>query len=265
MDIQRQIVTSANWDAGRNGNAVSGIVLHTMVGTTTGSYNRFNNPSSQVSVHYGVSLDGSIHQWVDEQDTAWQAGNYPVNLRTIGIEHEDNGNANDSVRTAAEYESSSSLVADICKRYGFPADTNHIFLHKNVIDKSRYPGGTACPDGLDTGKIINMAGTKLKGDDMPDLVSDRGDAINFVRQDHGDSSYSPTEAEISAAQTMTYKDWAYKLGSLNEGDGVNFSNLSGIDKATLLSQGFKHWAYAFAKSSNQSGATILKPGNYKVN
>ncbi len=164
--IQKFIVTDSNWDSGRGGHMVTGIVLHTMVGNTSGSQARFNDPASQVSVHYGISLDGSIHQWVEEADTAYQAGNYTINQTTIGIEHSDNSNPNDSVRTQAEYDSSSDLVADICKRYQIPCDTDHIFLHKDVIDTSVYPGGTACPDGLDTNKIISMAAAKLQGDSM---------------------------------------------------------------------------------------------------
>ena len=170
--ITKDIVTSANWDAGRGGVSVTGIVLHTMVGTTASAQARFSDPSSQVSVHYGVSLDGSIHQWVEEPNTAWQAGNYPVNQATIGIEHEDNGNYNDNVRTDALYESSSDLVADICRRYDFPADANHIFLHKNVIDTTKYPGGTSCPDGLDTNRIISMAAAKLEGENMTTITTE---------------------------------------------------------------------------------------------
>lgn len=165
MNISNNLVTSANYATGRAGNRITGIVLHTMVGNMAGAQARFSDPSSQVSVHYGIGLDGSIRRWVDESNTAWQAGDYQTNLTTIGIEHEDNGNYNDGARTPQMYESSSALIADICKRYNFPADKNHIFLHKNVIDKSRYPGGTACPDGLDTDKLINMA-TELIGDTM---------------------------------------------------------------------------------------------------
>lgn len=177
MNITEHIVTSANWDEGRGGKSIIGIVLHTMVGYMQGSEDRFNDPSSGVSVHYGVGMDGSVRRWVEEANTAWQAGNYPVNQTTIGIEHEDNGNANDSVRTPELYESSAQLVADICKRYNFPADPEHIFLHKNVIDKTRYPGGTACPDGLDTNKIISMAQSILQGDDMNPLNA--GDLVNI--------------------------------------------------------------------------------------
>src|SRR6185312_5842566 len=166
MTIVKFPVTSANYDAGRGGHAITGIVLHTTVGTWQSAQARFNDPLSQVSVHYGVDLGGTIHQWVDEANTAWQAGNYAVNQTTIGIEHADNGNYNDAVRTPALYEASSDLVADICRRYHIPCDAAHIRRHHDVIDTSRYPGGTSCPDGLDTNKIIAMAAAKLGGNTM---------------------------------------------------------------------------------------------------
>jgi len=237
MNITKHIVTSANWDTGRGGKKVTGIVLHTMVGYMQGSENRFNDPSSGVSVHYGVGMDGSIRQWVEEANTAWQAGNYPVNQTTIGIEHEDNGNANDSIRTDAEYEASSDLVADICRRYGFPADTNHIFLHKNVIDKSRYPGGTACPDGLDTSKIISMASAKLGGSMNSDqLAEQRETAIQNVQA----AVYLPTH------ETNTTDDIIARVQLVN-GDVDNLLKDVGITPTQAdydaLKQGPKNFVY----------------------
>lgn len=166
MNIQEHIVSSENWTAGREGTEVTGIVLHTMDGSMAGSQARFDDPTSKVSVHYGVGMDGSITRWVDEANTAYQAGNWQVNLTTIGIEHEDLGNYNDAARTPQLYTSSAELVADICRRYNIPCDTDHILLHKNVIDTTVYPGGTSCPDALDTNKIIRMAQDNLKGGNM---------------------------------------------------------------------------------------------------
>lgn len=265
MNITKHIVTSANWDTGRAGHSITGIVLHTMVGYMQPSENRFNDPTSQVSVHYGVGMDGSIRQWVEEANTAYQAGNYQVNLNTIGIEHEDWGNYNDAVRTPQLYESSSDLVANICKRYNIPCDTGHILLHKNVIDKTAYPGGTACPDALDTGKIINMAKAKIEGvEEMPN----DGDAINFIRIQRGDSTYNPTADELAQAKLKSFKDWAYDLGSPNDGDAINFLTAQGkavtdASKAAMKKEGFKHWAYAWVGGS--AGATELAPGKYIVN
>lgn len=147
-------VADGNWDANRG--PIQSIVLHTMVGTVDGTNNEFNIPNKQKSAHYGVGLDGKLYQWVDEDNVAYHAGNYPVNQTSIGIEHEDGGDAN-CIRPDTLYESSAKLVAEICKYYDFPADKEHIFLHKDVIDKSVYKGGTSCPDLLDTDQIIRMA------------------------------------------------------------------------------------------------------------
>jgi hypothetical protein len=91
------------------------------------------------------------------------------NQLSFGLEHEDNGNFNDSVRTDAEYASSAWQVADWCRRFGIPCnkvgvDGNHnptepgIVLHGEVS-----LSGTACPDGLDWQRIIREAQALLNG------------------------------------------------------------------------------------------------------
>lgn len=166
MNIQKRIVTNANWMVGRSGHSINKIIIHTEVGNNSSSESRFQNPQSQVSVHYGVGFDGNIRQWVEEKDTAYQAGNWAVNLESIGIEHEDFGNYN-SPRPDSLYNASSDLVADICRRYGIPCDRAHIFKHSEVIDKAAFPGGTACPDALDIDRIVREANAKLNPAPQP--------------------------------------------------------------------------------------------------
>src|SRR5437763_743387 len=96
------IPTPVNHSSGRAGHGISGIVLHTMVGTIDSAQSRFFNPNSSVSCTYGIGLDGQIRQWVSENDTAWGNGNWQSNLSTISIEHEDNGDYN-GPRTDALY------------------------------------------------------------------------------------------------------------------------------------------------------------------
>lgn len=260
MNIQRQIVTNANWDTGRGGNQITGIVLHTMVGTTQSAYNRFNDPSSQVSVHYGISLDGSIHQWVDEANTAWQAGNYQVNQTTIGIEHEDNGNAQDSVRTPQLYESSATLVADICRRYNIPCDTNHIFLHKDVIDTRAYPGGTSCPDALDTNKIINMAqailGVKdmqVTNDDAPLILAATLHTINPITA----KSLVGLEIDTALNNIQTTQEWKDQDSILNVYMPQVLAELGLQDPSQLLT-------VVKQLKDARPLITVLKPGTYEV-
>jgi len=50
------------------------IVMHTMGGSLAGTDSWFRSPSSQVSAHFGVGLDGAVHQYVDLSNTAWANG-----------------------------------------------------------------------------------------------------------------------------------------------------------------------------------------------
>lgn len=141
------------------------VILHTMVGTVAGANARFNDCTSKVSAHYGVGYDGSLVHWVDEDWVAYHAGNYTMNQRSIGIEHEDMGNYN-SPRPDSLYLTSANLVADICKFYGIPCDRQHILKHNEVV-------ATSCPDALDVERIVTMASRILSPQNAPQLATDQ--------------------------------------------------------------------------------------------
>ena len=149
-----EFLGSPNFTPGRDGHDLVTepryVVIHTMVGTIASANARFQQASEQASAHYGVGLDGRIVQWVREEDAAWHAGNFPVNLDSIGIEHEDGGRFDDP-RPDALYTASAALVRDICQRYGIPIDAQHIRPH-NAFSATR------CPDALDIDRIIREAG-----------------------------------------------------------------------------------------------------------
>lgn len=104
-------------------------MVHTMGGSLAGSDSWFNTPSSQVSSHYGVGLDGTCHQYVRLTDQAWvngilEAGNrwaevtrdHPFarglnpNAVTVGIETADLADPQQPV-TDAQY----AAVRDVCR------------------------------------------------------------------------------------------------------------------------------------------------------
>lgn len=151
--------STANYTAGRLGYKVSGVIIHTMVGTLASCDATFKNPARGASAHYGIACDGSVvHQYVGEQNIAWHcgrfytsAGNLLANCNTIGIEHCDNGHPF-APRSDAEYACSAQLVREICKRYGIPIDRTHIRMHREV---SVAP--TGCPDTLDINRIVREA------------------------------------------------------------------------------------------------------------
>lgn len=137
------------------------IVIHSIVGTIQGATSVFtnDNPATtrDTSAHYGVGLNGEIYQWVSESATAYHAGVYSMNQKSIGIEHDDNGQSY-MARTDELYHASAQLVADLCTFYGIPCDSDHIITHKRVFELHPESNrGTACPAGLDIERIIREA------------------------------------------------------------------------------------------------------------
>jgi hypothetical protein len=65
------------------------------------------------------------------KDVAWHAGNWYVNSKSVGIEHE--GFATKGTwYTEAMYRASSKLVRYLTAKYGIPLDRAHILGHDNV-------------------------------------------------------------------------------------------------------------------------------------
>ena len=129
---------SSNFDAGRDGEAIDLIILH----TTEGSYDSAlswlrgkaggsSNRSS--SSHYLISSDGSqVAQMVREVDTAWAAGNLLFNRRAINIEQE--GYAEQGGFSDGLYSATGHLVSRIAARHGIPLDRAHVIGHMDVPD-----------------------------------------------------------------------------------------------------------------------------------
>lgn len=136
--------SSRNYTNGRSGGSIQYVVIHTMQGSYGGSISWFQNPSAGATAHYMVrSSDGDITQMVDESDTAWHAGNWNINQRSIGIEHE--GYVADPGRWYTErmYVASARLVRTLCDRYHIPIDRAHIIGHYQVpTSGSGAPCGT---------------------------------------------------------------------------------------------------------------------------
>lgn len=77
-----------NYTRGRQGNAVRKVVVHY---TATGASAHdnllyFSRSKADASAHYFIDKDGALRQNVREADTAWHAGNWPMNLMSVGIE-----------------------------------------------------------------------------------------------------------------------------------------------------------------------------------
>ncbi|HEY3683765.1 MAG TPA: N-acetylmuramoyl-L-alanine amidase [Streptosporangiaceae bacterium] len=112
---------------------INSIVIHDTEETYDKTKQLFTDPTSAVSAHYVVrSSDGQITQMVPTRDIAWQAGNWDVNMHSIGIEHEGYVDKGATWFTEPMYRSSARLVRYLAHRFGIPVDRGHIFGHDNV-------------------------------------------------------------------------------------------------------------------------------------
>jgi hypothetical protein len=107
------------------------IVIHDTEGYWDNVLQMAQDPT-YVSWHYTIrSNDGLIAQHVPTKDVAWHAGNWYVNAKSIGIEHEGFA-AKGTWYTEAMYRSSAKLVGYLARKYGIPLDRAHIIGHDNV-------------------------------------------------------------------------------------------------------------------------------------
>jgi N-acetyl-anhydromuramyl-L-alanine amidase AmpD len=128
------------WAGLRDGLPIRYIVIHVMQGSYSGTAQWFRDRRNYdqsggypANTHYGVALDGRIAQYVGEQFAAYHAGNWWVNQRSLGIEHEDVGRWNSpDWWTEKQLEASARLVAHLCGKYGIPVDREHVIGHNEV-------------------------------------------------------------------------------------------------------------------------------------
>jgi N-acetyl-anhydromuramyl-L-alanine amidase AmpD len=155
MAIQwRGPVPASNRTVGRGGHDVELIVDHWTVVMYEGAIRRFKDPASSLSAHYVIGADGRIAQLVSEDDTAYHAGVFSVNQRSIGIEHEA-GPA--MPPTDALYAASAWLHGEIAARHGLSLEVGATVLpHRSIVP-------TECPGTLDLDRIVREA---LEEDDM---------------------------------------------------------------------------------------------------
>lgn len=78
------------------------------------------------------STDGHIAQHVKAKDVAWHAGNWYINAKSIGLEHEGFLASPDAWYTEAMYRSSARLVKYLARKYDIPLDRQHILGHDTV-------------------------------------------------------------------------------------------------------------------------------------
>jgi hypothetical protein len=111
--------------------AIRRIVIHVTEGSFWGSVRWLRNERAHASSHYVVSRNGRIVQLVHLSDIAWHAGNWGMNVQSVGIEHE--GYTYDPAGfTQAQYRASARLTAYLARRSLIPIDRVHVIGHGQV-------------------------------------------------------------------------------------------------------------------------------------
>ncbi|MCD0442862.1 N-acetylmuramoyl-L-alanine amidase [Glycomyces sp. A-F 0318] len=119
---------------------VNAIVIHNTEGSYEGTLDVVRDPA-QISWNYTVrSADGHIAEHLDHENVGWQAGNWAVNMRSLGIEHEGYA-ADGSWFTEILYRNSAELVGFLADRYDVPLDRAHILGHDNVPQSDHWDPG----------------------------------------------------------------------------------------------------------------------------
>jgi N-acetylmuramoyl-L-alanine amidase len=206
---------SPNKDGKEYRQTIDRVVLHWFgIGDLESANSRFQNPASRVSAHYGIS-DLLVYQWVNEEDVAWHAGNYPINQRSIGIEHNATTAQNASEQT---YRTAGELLRDICTRHNIPLDREHILKHSEC-------SATQCPGTLDIDKIIAIAKGESMSEDIPTSVEEKfglkdidrynkywtyEELINDWIKLYGENEYNETEKDKYKTEARSLREQVQK-------------------------------------------------------
>lgn len=163
-------IGSPNRYRGRQGRRITHITLHVMAGYLNGTDSTFQRPGG-ASAHYGIGRDGTIHQYVDEDDGSWSDANRSSNLSTVSIEHE--GGIPGAAMTAACIEASARLCADIAGRQGWTRlrhdglDGN-VWLHREIPGTDHADCPDLAPNGLPYRQVIEQANRLLGAAPAPE-------------------------------------------------------------------------------------------------
>lgn len=227
---------------GRNGLTITHITLHIMVGHLAGTDSVFQHPNG-ASAHYGVGADGTIHQYVSEDNGSWSDANYTSNNSTISIEHE--GGMNGIPCTQACMDASARLCADIARRQGWThlwhdGLNGNIWLHREIPGTDHYGCPDLSPNGLDVNYVINKANQILEGDDMSaeDVWNFDQNGVKMRDRMQGtDTAANATKTELFRLSKWDNKTHASPLGNLVieqpvQGGAKLGDRVAGIDNKT---------------------------------
>jgi N-acetyl-anhydromuramyl-L-alanine amidase AmpD len=186
-----------NMTPGREGHAPIAIINHIMLGTLNGTREAFRDPAHKASAHFGLGPDGTIYQFVKDEDMAWANGNLRApqtwikwiaaaqktetnpNLLTISIEWAGRHTGGRWVKvshggkvletlergsveafwqpTETQYQAGLWLHRQLIARHGIAVDREHIGRHSDLDGVAKW----FCPgDGFPLARLLADLGAK---------------------------------------------------------------------------------------------------------
>ncbi|HZG14781.1 MAG TPA: peptidoglycan recognition family protein [Candidatus Bathyarchaeia archaeon] len=161
-------------DRPKAGPEIRYIVIHDTEGSYQSAINWFQNPASSVAAHYVIrSSDGQITQMVNNKDVGWHAGNWYVNMHSIGLEHEGIMLEGADWYTERMYRASAKLVKYLAEKYEIPLDRAHIIAHEEIpgLTQARHKAMHEDPGAFwDWEHYFELLGAPIKNERGPKNV-----------------------------------------------------------------------------------------------
>ncbi|MDF8265114.1 N-acetylmuramoyl-L-alanine amidase [Luteipulveratus flavus] len=121
---------------------ITHIVIHDTEGYWKTVLDLVQDPT-YVSWQYSLrSSDGHIAQHLVPGDVGWHAGNWYLNMHSIGLEHEGFAAQGAPWFSEPMYRTSATLVRYLARKYGIPMDRAHIIGHDQIpgVTTANIPG-----------------------------------------------------------------------------------------------------------------------------
>ncbi|GAA1715644.1 N-acetylmuramoyl-L-alanine amidase [Isoptericola hypogeus] len=116
---------------GPGGPSIDYIVIHDTETSYDGTIRLVTDPTYLAWNYTLRSSDGHVANHLEPSDVGWHAGNWYMNMHSIGLEHEGwAGTA--GWFTEAMYQTSAELVAHLADTYDIPVDRAHIIGHDQI-------------------------------------------------------------------------------------------------------------------------------------
>jgi hypothetical protein len=201
---------------GAGGPSLDYIVVHDTETAYQPTVNLVQDPSYLAWNYTLRSSDGHVANHLDPADIGWHAGNWFVNMHSIGLEHE--GWAGTGVwYTEAMYQSSAALVRYLAAEHDIPLDRAHVIGHDQI--PGILPGYTKNVHWdpgpyWDWDRYFELLGVPFGGDLEATMNVEPGDVVE-VRTGYADNPNPVTGCQQASPGS----------GECVEGAGTNFRYL----------------------------------------